>query len=112
MSCIVIPAIIADGAGVVTSGFYCGLKARGANKEVGEFQKSENTKLFIETLKKASETAQSNLLASGELELFQSLTASTEPEKIILASAIWNKALVSAFNSEVETYFAQRQPRL
>jgi hypothetical protein len=101
----VVPPLLADGAAVATSGYFCSVNA---NKSVGgikKYQMAENQKVFGNALKQASEIARNKMRANGLKETYDNLRRSHNPLKISVAAAIWNKILVESFNEDVKGKF-------
>ena len=102
---VVIPALITDGAGVLTSGFYCVLKTRETIDAVSEFQLAENHALFASAMSEASNKTLEKLEQTGEIKTFYKLSASQNPTNLAIASALWNRTLVKVFNKDVNGTF-------
>lgn len=101
----VIPAVAIEASAAITSGFYCVLKTKESFTAVSEFQLAENQKLFAWAVENASKVALAKMDARGQTETYNSLADSLSPDKLAVASAIWNKNFVEAFNKNIEASF-------
>jgi hypothetical protein len=101
----VVPLLATEVASLASSGLFCVLWVNWAKESVHNFKISENQKLFSESMNKASKLTIKAMQEDGSIDTYNELVLSQDPEKIAVASAIWNKKFVKAFNTKVNDEF-------